>query len=327
LNKLDELNINQIHKLAKSLKGVLNISLTGGEPFLRNDIDKIIEIFYRQSKPLVVSIISNGSLPDAINDKIFKVMKRNKNLRLSVIISIDGPEKIHDKIRGRKGSYANAVRSVKILKNLQKRFANLNIGVVTTLNNLNRPYHKKFYEFLKNKLNVDSVQLNFMRGKPKELKNDKRDIGFYKNIADKTREDIYKRKVKGYSNFIGSGLYQAANIIFRQVIYKTARSEQFVLPCAAGRLNGVTYSNGDVYACEILESTRIGNLKDHDFDIRSLWKSDKAEKIRKFIYKTKCFCTHECQLTTSVLFSPQYFLKILHEFLRIKYYQFKEKFQ
>jgi len=317
LNKLDELGIGQIRKLAKSLRGVLNVSLTGGEPFLRDDIAQIIEIFHCESRPAVVSIISNGSLPGKVGSEVEKALTRNSSMKLSALVSIDGPAHVHDKIRGKKGSYALAMKSLDSLLALRKKYRNLNVGVVTTVNSMNREHYMEFYDYAKS-LGVDSVQLNFMRGKPKCLEAEPQDIKVYRKVADRHREDVCSGNIRGYSNFEGSGLYQAANIVFRKVIARTAKEGRYVLPCAAGRLNGVVYSNGDLYACEILETTKIGSLRDVGFNINRLWNSKRADAVRGSIYKTRCFCTHECQLTTSVLFNPVYLAKIAAEYARIR---------
>ena len=39
------LSIKNIEKLAKSIPNLLALSITGGEPFLRNDLSKVIKIF------------------------------------------------------------------------------------------------------------------------------------------------------------------------------------------------------------------------------------------------------------------------------------------
>ena len=50
---------------------------------------------------------------------------------------------------------------------------------------------------------------------------------------------------------------------------------------------------------------KIGNLKDNNYDFRALWNSPKAEEVRNFIHDTKCFCTHECFMTTNLLLDPK----------------------
>lgn len=67
-------------------KGVMSISLTGGEPLLRPDV---IEAIVQEMKWRYVTVVTNGTLPLV-------------DFGVSYFISIDGTESIHDTIRGMK---------------------------------------------------------------------------------------------------------------------------------------------------------------------------------------------------------------------------------
>ncbi|MFQ5903355.1 MAG: radical SAM protein, partial [Candidatus Binatia bacterium] len=69
--------------------------------------------------------------------------------------------------------------------------------------------------------------------------------------------------------------------------------------------------------CEILEKP-IGNLRDFDFSMPALWASEKADKIRNWIWDTNCHCTHECFATVNILFNLKYYPKLLWEYSKIK---------
>ncbi|MBR9705538.1 radical SAM protein, partial [Candidatus Pacearchaeota archaeon] len=254
LNKGNEISIDNIKKLAKSLKGVLNVSITGGEPFLRKDVGEVIQTFFRYAKPKVISVVTNGFQPKKISEVISDVLKNNQGIRLSVTVSLDGFESVHDKIRGTTGSFKKSIQTINNLKRIKKQFKNLNMGVISTLSSLNADIMLDFYDYIKNELIVDSIQVNLARGESCSPILDKKSIQIYKQIADKTKSDIYSSNLKGYSNFFGSGIYQAVNTLFREIIYKTAKTGKYQLPCAAGRLNGVIYPDGNVSSCEMLDN-------------------------------------------------------------------------
>jgi len=88
---------------------VIDVNLSGGEPFLREDILSIIEGLVQNN--LRFSINSNGSLITLVHaEHLAKTGRCN-----SVQISLDGPSsESHDIFRG-KGSFLNAVRGIKHL--------------------------------------------------------------------------------------------------------------------------------------------------------------------------------------------------------------------
>ena len=77
---------------------------------------------------------------------------------------------------------------------------------------------------------------------------------------------------------------------------------------------GVIFPEGQVYPCE-LWSEPIGNLRDFDYDLKKLWRSEKAKQIRGEIVDRDCKCYHQCFLSPSLFFDPGYFWKIFQEMI------------
>ncbi len=122
----DELNtfeafdvISQLSKLKCAL-----VTLTGGEPLLRKDWFEIASSIKKSG--MMVNMVTNGSNVDE------KTAKKIKEAGLvNIAVSIDGPEKIHDTIRGA-GTYDRAMRGIAYLKK-----QNIPTTVLTTVNTLN----------------------------------------------------------------------------------------------------------------------------------------------------------------------------------------------
>jgi MoaA/NifB/PqqE/SkfB family radical SAM enzyme len=85
--------------------GVKAVTLTGGEPTLRKDIAELVAAIKKY--PIHLSMISNGSgKPDTY--------RRLIDLGLdSLTISVDGTRDVHDRVRGRAGSFDRAVEAVR----------------------------------------------------------------------------------------------------------------------------------------------------------------------------------------------------------------------
>jgi MoaA/NifB/PqqE/SkfB family radical SAM enzyme len=110
----------------------LQVSLTGGEIFMRKDILDVMDVF--QQKGYVCGYLTtNGTIitperADALAELAAKGFLKH------ISVSIDGPGEMHDKARGVKGTFE---RTAKGLRNLQeaarKRHAPLRVSINTTV--------------------------------------------------------------------------------------------------------------------------------------------------------------------------------------------------
>lgn len=123
-----ELDFSQITKIIEILarRGSRFLSLTGGEPLLREDIGKIVD-FGRQ-RGFCVKLNSNGIL---FSQKVNEL----KNLS-ALALSFDGPESVHDSMRGA-GSYSKLMQAVDAAKT-----NNIPISFYTVLSEVNIDYLK-----------------------------------------------------------------------------------------------------------------------------------------------------------------------------------------
>lgn len=312
--KKKELNLNEIKKISKSIGTFPFLNISGGEPFLRNDLDKIIKIFYENSNIGNVVIPTNGFDTPKIIDITKKILKVYKN-HLLIYISIDSFEKEHDRIRGIKNSFKNAINTYKELKKLKKEFSNLNVGILTTLSAFNQNTINDFYIYIKKEIKPDSFYLNILRGDPKNINATKIDINKYIKLCKKIEKDLRNGILKGHSQSKFLKLTTAMNILTHNTIIKTLETNKYQIPCYAGVLNAVMFSEGDIYPCELLNK-KIGNIRNFNYDFKKLWKSKQANKIRNHIKKSKCFCTHECFLNTNILFNLKKLPRLLQEIIK-----------
>ena len=65
----NELSLDEIDKLTKNLgNSLLNVNLTGGEPFARKDITEIAKLYIKNTTVQSMYITTNASLPDRAED-------------------------------------------------------------------------------------------------------------------------------------------------------------------------------------------------------------------------------------------------------------------
>jgi MoaA/NifB/PqqE/SkfB family radical SAM enzyme len=122
----DELDTAECLQVVQSLAklGCEVITLSGGEPTLRSDWHRIAREIRHQG--MIPNMVSNGYAMD----KTLAAQMKDAGLA-NVAISIDGPEEIHEQIRG-KGSFARTVHAIELLKNVE-----MPVTIMTTVNALN----------------------------------------------------------------------------------------------------------------------------------------------------------------------------------------------
>ena len=107
-----------IFKRAKSL---MHVTVTGGEPFLRKDFVAILDSVIKSSGVPRISIKSNGFYIDRIKKFIPELLDRHKNTEFTLSISLDGFEKVHDRVRNFPGSYKKVVETINEMKIYRKK--------------------------------------------------------------------------------------------------------------------------------------------------------------------------------------------------------------
>jgi len=316
--KYSELTLEEIDKITKTMDPILHLILTGGEPYLRHDLDQIVRIFYENTKVPIISIPSNGWYLKKMDKQIKNMMTWCPSLTLNQQISIDGIGADHDAIRmdkqvkDGKNSFERAIITIKHLKILQKIYERINIGIIITFTNQNQTKFKDIIKKIYSLVEPDNISINLVRGNPKEKVNLNLDLNLYREAVKYRDELFYKKRMPGLKRFAGNKFATAARIMLNKLVNKTFEENKYSTPCYAGNLSGVMYSEGDVHPCEILsDSHKIGNIRDFDLNFKKLWLSKKAKEEVKFIRKTKCFCTHECFNHVNILFNPKFYPEII----------------
>lgn len=112
--KSKEISPSELYHILKDplFKNVKHIGVTGGEPTLREDLAEL----YNSIIEAIPNVIGLSSITNCIKEKdvieridsVIDVCKKN-NKDFSLMISLDGYDNVHDKIRGRDGNFKSAI--------------------------------------------------------------------------------------------------------------------------------------------------------------------------------------------------------------------------
>ena len=98
---------------------VKSVGVNGGEPTLRKDLSELVDTLFRELPKLSnIALITNAINSEQVIKRITEVgrMVREHKGHLDVMVSLDGVEKVHDRVRGRDGNFVNAVKVVDYIK-------------------------------------------------------------------------------------------------------------------------------------------------------------------------------------------------------------------
>ncbi|HEY7783615.1 MAG TPA: radical SAM protein [Pyrinomonadaceae bacterium] len=300
LNRRDDLTFDEIQTLSKQLGRIDNLNLSGGEPFLRKDFGRICREFIRNNGVKEIYVPSNGYYTDKTIEQIRETLKE-KSLRLFAIeLSLDGMQEFHDKFRVTKNSFAYAMRTYDALAELQKEDPRLQIHSISTATSENMDEIRRLTTYLFERCpKMSHHNLALIRGDRKNPSLEGPKLAEYKQLAEYVQRLWAPREANRYGSIV-EPMLQWAKI-------KTAREKRQVVPCKAGVLSAVVYSNGDVSVCETHRP--LGNIRDKSFN--DIWHSEAAEQLRASIRAKDCYCTNEIFLWPSITFQPKQLVRAL----------------
>ena len=174
----NELTLSEINLLTKNLgKSLLNVNLTGGEPFARKDIIDIAELYIKNTTVQSMYITTNASLPDRVENFAKTIIDLDKNLELTFQISIDDMPEAHDRVRKISNLFENCIETYRRLQKIDVRTQPI---VSITVSHENCDNIEKIFNYLTLDCNIKSLKCTIVR-----------DEGVYKTPIEK-KKSIFK---------------------------------------------------------------------------------------------------------------------------------------
>ena len=240
------------------------INITGGEPFVRNDLADIIEVAFKKAPRVVISTAGYHV------DEILALADRFPDIGIRV--SLEGLSTISDHLRGRDGGFDRGMRTLLGLRQMGVK----DIGIATTVSHMNCHELLPVYQLTQN-LGMDFATATYHNSFyfHKEDNNlDDKDVvadSFF-DLADELLKE--KNPKSWFRAFFNVGL---VNYI---------HGNKRFLPCEAGTVNFFIEPYGDVYPCNGLEERywqeSMGNIRTVD-SFEQLWQGEKAMKARALV--------------------------------------------
>jgi len=323
-----ELTLDEIEKLTAKSTDILHLLLSGGEPFLREDISEIVRCFVLNTNTRLVSVPTNASLPEKIERQVEKILTDNPYIHLNVNLSLDGVGREHDELRGHTGCYEKLVETYQKLKVLQKRFPNIGVNIQTVFTKKNHEKMEELAFHVYKEFDVGFHGFSIVRGNPQDW--DIKDVSFERAVQIHNIMGEYALRRESSLPFRKS-INPILNLMGEYCL-KTLKDKERSFPCLAGGKLAVLSDDGSLWPCEpfwLEPDTRhgkspanlcFGNVRDFDYDLPSMLKTPKAKDIRRHVAQKKCCCLWDCAYFCGILYSPRAQLSLLRKFLNPKKY-------
>nr|WP_320038582.1 radical SAM protein [uncultured Bacteroides sp.] len=265
--KSKEITPEEIEMLPK----VKFINITGGEPFIREDLEDIVEVAFRKSPRVVIS--TSGWF----EDRVIKLAKRFP--KVGIRISLEGLSCKNDELRGRIGSFDKGLRTLLILKEIGIK----DIGFGCTVSNNNSEDMLSLYRLSK------SLGMEFATA------------AFHNSYYFHKNDNVISNKNEVCNNFeklIEMQLHENHpkswfRAFFNMGLINYIEGNRRMLPCEAGIVNFFIDPYGEIYPCNGLEEKywkqSMGNIrKVSSFD--EIWQSIQAQEVRRKVIE----CPKNC---------------------------------
>ena len=219
--------------------------------------------------------------------RIERVLQAAPTSDVIVNLSLDGVGEKHDIVRGVKGNFERAMRTYAGLKALKGHYKNFTLGVHTVISTFNVDEFEHIYAFVRDELKPDSF-ISEIAEERVEL--DTVGMGItppiqkYQPVIERLQEGIRNAEFNGVSR-----ITQAFRDRYYDIVKRTLVEKRQVIPCTAGVASAQIAPNGDVWTC-CIRAELVGNLREHDYDFRSVWTTSHADELRRSIKAGECYC-------------------------------------
>ena len=291
---------------------VENLNISGGEPTTRNDLPEMVELFQTRLPRLrKIGINTTGLTPHRAIPMLTRVVKfcAERDLLLSVRVSLDGIGEVHDRVRQVRRGFDKACETIAAMQALAREHANFQFGLAATIfatnladaDNLLAWARTRQLDIVFNMLRFTDAMLN---NRPLE-----ETIGFRPREAEFMRQFFLDRVSE-------ESVLSGQSFMYLHYADMIANGYRRTMPCPFQNQGLLLNPEGSLFYCE--NSQRIGNVLDEPAEALYFRAANLAhrEDIRR---KTCPTCLSPCQVNVSAMKQVVPYVKFLRRAYQVKH--------
>jgi radical SAM protein with 4Fe4S-binding SPASM domain len=290
-----ELTTSEILKFVHNTAGVSWLDVTGGEIFLRADIDIVLEaIVSTWDRLLLLHFPTNGFL----TDRIVRVCERLvalKGPQIIVTVSIDGNERLNDDIRGIRGGYRRQIQTFNALRKVHG--VRPVFGMTLSRHNLGR-----FEETLRAcqqdcaDLSVEDFHLNVAQHSTHYYGNSE-----MADVLPTKAEALHELRVYHAMRRFPRTMAEWVESEYLRRLRNYLQTNAMPMRCHSLRSSCFIDPGGTVYPC-ITYSRPLGSLRENGMDLSAIWNAPATAAIQQQIWQGECpQCWTACEAYQTIL--------------------------
>jgi MoaA/NifB/PqqE/SkfB family radical SAM enzyme len=291
---------------------VENLNISGGEPTTRNDLPEMVELFHhRLPRMRKVGINTTGLTPHRAIPMLTRIVKfcAEKNLLLSVRVSLDGIGDIHNQVRQVKQGFDKACETIEAMQALAKTHANFQFGVAATIFSMNLQDAENILAWSRSK-GLDIV-FNMLRFTENMLNN--------KNLEEKIhfrqREEEFMRKFF-LDRVSEESVLSGQSFMYLHYADMIANGYHRTMPCPFQSQGLLLNPEGNLFYCE--NSEKLGNVLD-DSAAALYYRAANLAHREQMKAKTCPTCLSPCQVNVGAMKQVVPYVKFLRRAYRVKH--------
>lgn len=250
------------------------LDITGGEPFLREDLVELVEGVLRLNlkKLRSIAVTTNALLGNRVVEGVAEILRslRDRPIDLVIVCAMDAAGEVHDRVRNFKGAWRRLDETIQGLTDLRKAYPGLILGLKTTVLPMNVEELQGVVRYADDRglftiispcIITEGRYLNLDRSE---------ELAFQANGIEKMKR-FYRKQTSRW-------IYHGEKLIeyFDRGVMKK--------PCSCGFNYMFVRSTGDVYPCPLID-LNVGNIL--TTPVPDLFSSAKTARFRRGIGKHK----------------------------------------
>jgi MoaA/NifB/PqqE/SkfB family radical SAM enzyme len=250
------------------------LDITGGEPFLREDLLEFVRGVLRLNlkKLRSIAITTNALLGNRVVEGVAEILRslRDRPIDLVIVCAMDAAGEVHDRVRNFKGAWQRLDETIQALTGLREAYPGLILGLKTTVLPMNVDELEGVVRYADDRglftiispcIITEGRYLNLDRSE---------ELAFQANGIEKMKR-FYRKQTSRW-------IYHGEKLIeyFDRGVMKK--------PCSCGFNYMFVRSTGDVYPCPLID-LNVGNIL--TTAAPDLFSSAEAARFRRGIGKHK----------------------------------------